>query len=87
MINAALGFNVGFVNPAIYSLGSAVFRDIVPGTGPTNNSNSGVNGYLAGPAWDACTGWGSPNGQLLLSGLAAFYAKARGAASQTLSAL
>jgi kumamolisin len=69
VINAALGVNVGFVNPAIYALGSIVFRDIVPGAGPADNSNSGVAGYPAGPGWDACTGWGSPNGTALLAGL------------------
>jgi kumamolisin len=70
VINAAIGANVGFVNPAIYVLGSTVFRDIVPGTGPADNSNSGITGYPAGPGWDACTGWGSPNGKRLLAGLA-----------------
>jgi kumamolisin len=69
VLNAALGFNLGFVNPAFYTLGSAYFRDIVPGAGPADNSNSSAPGYSAGPGWDACTGWGSPNGQRLLSGL------------------
>jgi kumamolisin len=73
VINGALGVNVGFVNPAIYALGSGVFRDIVPGAGPANNSNSGVTGYPAGPGWDACTGWGSPEGTSLLNGLRHFY--------------
>lgn len=70
VINAALGFNVGFVNPVFYALGSSYFRDIVPGAGPANNANSGSPGYPAGPGWDACTGWGSPNGIKLLNGLA-----------------
>jgi len=69
VINAALGENVGFVNPAIYAIGSRGFRDIVPGAGPVDNSNSGVAGYPAGPGWDACTGWGSPNGRALLKAL------------------
>jgi kumamolisin len=76
VINAALGFNVGFVNPALYALESGCFRDILPGAGPTDNGNKGVRGYPAGPGWDACTGWGSPNGQQLLSGLKSFYAHA-----------
>jgi kumamolisin len=75
IINAALGFNVGFVNPALYALGSGYFRDITPGGGPTDNSNKGVRGYPAGAGWDACTGWGSPDGQKLLSGLKSFYAQ------------
>ena len=74
VINAALGFNVGFVNPVFYALGSSYFRDIVPGAGPADNSNSGSPGYPAGPGWDACTGWGSPNGQVLLAGLKSVYA-------------
>ena len=69
VINAALGHNVGFVNPALYALGSSVFRDIVPGAGPMDNSNAGVTGYPAGVGWDACTGWGSPNGAALLAAL------------------
>ncbi len=73
VINAALGVNVGFVNPAIYALGSSVFRDIDPGPGPTNNDNSGVTGYTAGLGWDACTGWGSPRGNALLQGLRRFF--------------
>lgn len=73
VINGALGVNVGFVNPAIYALGSSVFHDIVPGGGPANNSNAGVVGYPAGIGWDACTGWGSPKGTALLRGLRHFY--------------
>ena len=69
VINAALGKNVGFVNPAIYALGSSVFRNINPPPGPIDNSNGGVQGYRAGLGWDACTGWGSPNGTALLEGL------------------
>ena len=69
VINAAIGTAVGFVNPAIYSLGSSVFRDILGAPGPANSGLNGVAGYPAGPAWDACTGWGSPNGTALLAGL------------------
>jgi kumamolisin len=70
VINAALGANVGFVNPALYALGSTVFRDIDPPPGPLDNGNGGVPGYPAGPGWDAATGWGSPKGRLLLAALA-----------------
>jgi len=69
VINAAIGKPVGFVNPAFYALGSAYFRSVVPGAGPADNGNSGVKGYPAGPGWDACTGWGSPDGVALLNGL------------------
>jgi hypothetical protein len=72
-INAALGENVGFVNPAIYEIGSAGFRDIVGSPGPTDNGLNGVAGYPAGPGWDACTGWGSPDGTALLNSLHTIY--------------
>jgi subtilase family serine protease len=69
VINAALGYPVGFINPSLYELGSSVFRDINAPPGPADNSNFGIAGYPAGPGWDACTGWGSPNGIALLTAL------------------
>jgi len=39
------------------------FRDITQG----NNSFMGVQGYTAGPGWDACTGMGVPIGTALLA--------------------
>jgi len=43
-----------------------------PSAGALNDITSGNNditgqigGYQAGPGWDACTGWGSPNGTVL----------------------
>ena len=69
VLNTAMGVNVGFVNPALYKLGSAVFRDIVGAPGPADNGLNGVKGSPAGKSWDACTGWGSPNGTALLAGL------------------
>jgi hypothetical protein len=68
-LNAALGHNLGFVNPVLYRLGTGVFRDIRGEQGPPDNSNAGIKGYLARTGWDACTGWGSPNGNALLIGL------------------
>jgi len=60
-INQALGKNVGFVNPLLYSTSAeATFHDITSG----NNGH-----YSAGPGWDACTGLGSPDGTALLSAL------------------
>jgi hypothetical protein len=70
VINAALGYNIGFANATFYALGSPAFRDINPTAGPTDNSNGPAAGYPAGPGWDACTGWGSPNGRRLLAALA-----------------
>ncbi|MBV9999256.1 MAG: VCBS repeat-containing protein [Verrucomicrobia bacterium] len=69
VLNAALGVNVGFINPVLYRLGSYVFRDILGSPGPANNGLDGVSGYPATPGWDACTGWGSPNGTALLAAL------------------
>jgi kumamolisin len=60
LINQHLGQAVGFVQPALYKIGSSAFRDITVG----NN-----DGYQAGPNWDPCTGLGSPNGVALLNAL------------------
>jgi kumamolisin len=64
LFNQSLSKSVGFLNPVLYkSLGNApgAFQDITSG----NNGD-----YRAGPGWDACTGWGSPNGANLLRLLA-----------------
>ena len=64
-INQGLGRRVGYINPALYTrIGPAgVLREIVT----ANNSAGGVVGYQAGPGWNPCTGWGSPDGAHLLS--------------------
>ena len=61
-INELLGVPVGYFNPLIYGkLASAgVFNDVTLG-------NNGL--FVAGPGWDACTGWGSPDGAKLLHAL------------------
>jgi len=59
-LNQKLGKPVGDVHAAIYEIGASAFRDITQG-------NNGA--YQAGAGWDACTGWGSPNGQALLDAL------------------
>jgi kumamolisin len=60
LLNQQLGKSVGFLNTEIYSslAGTSAFHDIVSG-------NNGA--YSAGPGWDACTGWGSPDGEAILS--------------------
>jgi subtilase family serine protease len=60
-INQLAGHPLGFLNPALYSIGnsndySESFHDTTVG----NNTYSGVQGYDATPGWDASTGWGSP---------------------------
>jgi len=77
LVNASLGYDVGYLNPALYDLGTTVCRDVnpyatSPPSGPVNNSpanGDNVPGYPAGPGWDACTGWGSINGTALVDGL------------------
>jgi kumamolisin len=56
---------VGFLNPALYTLGETVFHDITEG----NNDDGGLSNYSAKAGWDACTGLGSPNGTVLLKAL------------------
>jgi len=60
LLNQQLGHSVGFLQPAIYKIGSSAFRDITAG----NNGH-----YQAGVKWDACTGLGSPNGTALVKAL------------------
>jgi kumamolisin len=52
----------GFPLPKLYAGAGQGFRDITSG-------NNGA--FSAKPGWDACTGWGSPNGQALLTLLSA----------------
>jgi kumamolisin len=68
-INALLGARVGNFNELLYTkIGPAnVLRDITQG----NNDTGGLlNGqFQAGTGWDACTGWGTPDGAALLAAL------------------
>lgn len=54
--------DLGFVNPAIYRIGrsSSYHRAL----------NDVTSGLRAAPGWDAVTGWGSPNAQVLVPLLA-----------------
>ena len=62
LLNQQLGHPIGFLNPLLY--GS------LQGKGVTTDITTGNNGaQQAGKGWDACTGWGSPNGQELLNAL------------------
>jgi kumamolisin len=76
VLNAAVGQNVGFINPVIYALSGAGFRDILPEPGAADNTFAGVKGYPVTPGWDAVTGWGSPRGVALLNALKHFYGPA-----------
>jgi kumamolisin len=68
-INAANGARAGNFNALLYStIGpSGVLRDITVGDNDTDGLLGGQ--YKAGPGWDACTGWGVPDGQKLLAAL------------------
>ncbi len=63
-MNQVLGKPVGYLNLLLYSKvqSSGAIRDIVSG-------NNGA--YHAKIGWDACTGWGSPDGAKILAALEA----------------
>ena len=65
---------MGFLNPALYTVGKGssprnnpYFHDIV--TGNTTNSTS-PDKFYAVPGYDLCTGWGTPAGLALINELA-----------------
>jgi kumamolisin len=66
-LNAKLGRNVGFLNPAIYK-NPGVCRDISDGV---DNATNDAPGYASKEGYDPCTGWGS----LIGSQLFALFAK------------
>ena len=70
-INTNLGASIGYLNPTLYALPAATFNDILGSPGPANNSFGQVQGYPAGPGWDACTGFGSVHGQALQDAISA----------------
>jgi len=62
-MNQHLGTRLGFINPLLYeSIAPTGLRTVVKGTN---------GGYRARLGWDACTGHGTPDGELLLEALAA----------------
>jgi kumamolisin len=67
LLNEQLGTPVGYLNPILYTLTPALraLNDITTG----ENAVGETPGYTAGPGWDACTGFGSPNGQALMQAL------------------
>jgi kumamolisin len=61
-INEKLGLRVGYLTPLLYhNIFHQTFTDITKG-------NNGTH-FKAGRGWDACTGWGTPNGKKLLKAL------------------
>ena len=68
-INASLGARVGNFNALLYSSfgPSGVLRDVTSGDNDVEGLLQGQ--YPAGKGWDACTGWGAPDGEKLLAAL------------------
>ena len=68
-INANLGKRVGNFNGLLYSeIGPAnTLRDITTGDNDTDGLLNGQ--YAARPGWDACSGWGTPDGAKLQQAL------------------
>jgi subtilase family serine protease len=73
------GHPLGFVNPAIYQIGSGqayhtAFHDVTGGnnTFELRKPPVTVRGYTALPGWDPVTGWGTPNAQFLVPLLALY---------------
>jgi kumamolisin len=55
---------LGFINPSLYDIGLSSSYDT-----DFHDITSGSNGYPATTGYDLATGWGSPNGSGLISGL------------------
>jgi kumamolisin len=63
LFNQMIGTPVGYLNPNLY-------QKVALAAGTFNDITSGDNGdYKAGPGWDPCSGWGSPNGARILQSL------------------
>ena len=63
--NQMAGHPLGFINPALYKIATSAqaaedFRDITSGTNSFSDGGVMVQGYTAGPGWDAVTGFGAP---------------------------
>lgn len=67
LMNETLGSNIGYWNPLLYgSIGNGALRDITVGN---NDMTGAVGAYEATHGWDACTGFGSPDGTALIAAL------------------
>ena len=69
---ARAGTTVGFINPAIYTIGkgpnyASAFHDTTAGN---NFNSSSPSKYPAVAGYDLCTGWGTPSGSNLINALA-----------------
>jgi Pro-kumamolisin, activation domain/Subtilase family len=73
LVNQQAGTNgpVGFINPAVYLIGTELdytsdFQDTTTGN---NEWLASPNQFTAVPGYDLCTGWGSPTGSNLVNAL------------------
>ncbi len=59
---------MGFLNPFLYQTANNVrpFHEVAEGD---HGAFAASRKHQAGPGWDACAGWGSPNGVALLKAL------------------
>ena len=69
--NQVAGRPLGYINPALYKIAgstqySSAFRDVTSGNNSFRGGGVQVQGYQAGPGWDATTGLGSPNAEKLI---------------------
>ncbi|MGA2983827.1 MAG: S53 family peptidase [Terriglobia bacterium] len=81
LFNQATAAPVGYFNPNLYG-------KVAASAGAFHDITSGNNGsYQAGPGWDPCTGWGSPDGAAILQSLPASTATSEqaGSAAETRS--
>ena len=68
LLNQAAGKPLGLLTPQLYANAAAgIFRNVTSGTNAISAVGGQVAtpGYEAGVSWDACTGWGSPDGAAL----------------------
>jgi kumamolisin len=66
-LNQATQKNAGFLNPFLYAkVANGIVQDVTIGTNAIKNT---IQGYDAGPGWDACTGLGTPDGTAILNNL------------------
>jgi kumamolisin len=83
VLNATLGYRLGWLNSTFYALattpGASIFNDIDDGgsnafsftlQAPNPPTVITSPGYIAVKGWDACTGWGSIRGLRLYAALA-----------------
>ena len=62
---------VGFINPAVYSIGnsSSYTNDLHDITRGNNTNSASPTGFFAATGYDLCTGWGTPNGPSMINAL------------------